>query len=66
MIELIPSLAYNSLGIRLMTGVVEYATEDDSWVQFMTVASAYLLLITVNIVLHDRYSWNKQSFEVVM
>ena len=66
MIELIPSLAYKSLGMRLMTGVVEYATEDDSWVQFMTVASAYLLLITVNIVLHDRYSWNKQSFEVVV
>ena len=62
MIELIPSLAYKSLGMRLMTGVVE----DDSRVQFMTVASAYLLLITVNIVLHDRYSWNKQSFEVVV
>ena len=27
--------------------------EDDSWVQFMTVASAYLLLITVNIVLYE-------------
>ena len=39
--------------MKLMTGVVEYATEDDSWVQFMTIASAYLLLITVNIVLYE-------------
>ena len=53
MLEPIPSLGYKSLGMNLMTGAVEYATEDDSWVQFMIVASAYFLLIAVNIVLYD-------------